>query len=157
MFRPTDSRSIINQREVTVDTRSFAQARSVGVQRAIAEVFIRSDPKAIAKPQLVGLLRQHRLRAPDGRQDLIVRARRVRKMLAEQYAHESRVPDVQVMRFHRDGDRSLELRHFAHRGRPLTEAASEVVKHLRRLWGFGVRLETWDGEERVGDVVECPA
>ena len=83
--------------------------------------------------------------------------RRVRKMLAEQYAHESRVPDVQVLRYHRDGDRSLELRHFAHRGRPLTEAANEVVKHLRRLWGFGVRLETWDGEERIGHVVECPA
>jgi stage V sporulation protein R len=83
--------------------------------------------------------------------------RRVRKMLAAQYAHESRVPDVQVLRFHRDGDRSLDLRHLTHRGRPLTEAAGEVVKHLRRLWGFGVRLETWDGEERVGDVVECPA
>jgi len=55
------------------------------------------------------------------------------------------------------GDRSLDLRHFAHRGRPLTEAASEVVKHLRRLWGFGVRLETWDGEARVGGAVECPA
>ena len=32
--------------------RSYAQARSVGVQRAIAEVFIRSDQSAIAKAQL---------------------------------------------------------------------------------------------------------
>ncbi len=51
--------------------RSFAQARSVGVQRAIAEVFIRSDQRAIAKSQLAGLLRQHRLKSPDGREDLI--------------------------------------------------------------------------------------
>jgi hypothetical protein len=50
--------------------RSFASARSLGVQRAIAEVFIRSDPKAIARPQLASLLRQHRLKSPDGR-DLI--------------------------------------------------------------------------------------
>jgi stage V sporulation protein R len=83
--------------------------------------------------------------------------RRVRRVLAAQYAHESRVPDVQVLRYNRDGDRSLELRHFAHRRRPLTDAANEVVKHLRRLWGFAVRLETWDGTKRVGDLVECPA
>jgi stage V sporulation protein R len=83
--------------------------------------------------------------------------RRVRKLLAEQHAHESRVPDVQVMRYNRDGDRSLHLRHFGHRGRPLAGAANEVVKHLRRLWGFAVRLETCDGNGRVGEVFECPA
>jgi len=31
------------------------------------------------------------------------------------------------------------------------------VLHLRRLWGFAVRLETWEDESRVGDVVECAA
>jgi len=83
--------------------------------------------------------------------------RRVRKLLAQQHAQEARVPDVQVMRFDRDGDRSLTLRHQRRRGRPLTEAAAEVVKHLRRLWGFAVRVETWEGDARVGDVIECPA
>jgi hypothetical protein len=68
----TLARLHISDREILEElARSFAQARSVGVQRAIAEVFIRSDPKAIAKPQLAGMLRQYRLRAPDGRQDLI--------------------------------------------------------------------------------------
>jgi len=62
---------------------------------------------------------------------------------------------VQVLRYDRDGDRSLTLRHYRRRGRPLTEAAAQVVAHLRRLWGFAVRLETWEGETRVGDVVEC--
>jgi stage V sporulation protein R len=67
------------------------------------------------------------------------------------------VPDVQVIRYERDGDRSLTLRHHRRRGRPLTDAAAQVVAHLRRLWGFSVRLETWDGEAQVGDVVECAA
>jgi hypothetical protein len=51
--------------------RAFADSRSVKVQRAIAEVFIRSDPGALPRPQLAGLLRSHRLRSPDGRPDLI--------------------------------------------------------------------------------------
>jgi stage V sporulation protein R len=83
--------------------------------------------------------------------------RRVRKLLAQQHAQEMRVPDVQVVRFDRDGDRSLTLRHQRRRGRPLTEAAEEVVAHLRRLWGFAVRLETWENDTRFGDIVECPA
>jgi len=83
--------------------------------------------------------------------------RRLRKLLAQQHAQEIRVPDVQVVRFDRDGDRSLTLRHIRRRGRPLTDAAAEVVAHLRRLWGFGVRLEAWEEDERVGDVVECAA
>ena len=83
--------------------------------------------------------------------------RRLRKLLAQQHAQELRVPDVQVVRFDRDGDRSLTLRHIRRRGRPLTDAAAEVVAHLRRLWGFGVRLEAWEDDERVGDVVECAA
>jgi hypothetical protein len=51
--------------------QAFAQAKSVKVQRAIAEVFIRSDPQALPKPQLVGLLRRHRIESPGGRPDLI--------------------------------------------------------------------------------------
>ncbi|MHB8493790.1 MAG: SpoVR family protein [Casimicrobiaceae bacterium] len=83
--------------------------------------------------------------------------RRVRKLLAQQYAQESWVPDVQILRFDRDGDRSLTLRHQLRRGRPLTGAAAEVVAHLRRLWGFPVRLETHEDEGRVGAIVECAA
>jgi len=83
--------------------------------------------------------------------------RRLRKLLSQQHTQEIRVPDVQVFHFDRDGDRSLTLRHSRRRGRPLTDAAEEVVTHLRRLWGFGVRLESWEDDERVGDVVECPA
>jgi stage V sporulation protein R len=83
--------------------------------------------------------------------------KRVRTLLAQQHAQHIRVPDVQVIRYERNGDRSLTLRHHRRRGRPLPDAAAQVVAHLRRLWGFSVRLETWDGEAQVGDVVECVA
>ena len=50
--------------------RSFALATSVNVQRAIAEVFLRSGLEAIAHPDLLGVLRRHRIRAAGG-EDLI--------------------------------------------------------------------------------------
>ena len=73
--------------------------------------------------------------------------RRVRKLLAQQHANEERIPDVQVLRYDRDGDRSLTLRYTQRRGRALADAASEVVVHLRRLWGFPVRIETWEDDQ----------
>jgi hypothetical protein len=50
--------------------RLFPNARSVSVQRAIAGIFIRADTKAIDRDELVGILRQHRLRSAD-RDDII--------------------------------------------------------------------------------------
>jgi hypothetical protein len=50
--------------------RLFALAKNIGVQRAVAGVLIRSDYRAIAKPELVRALRDKRLKSPDG-QDLI--------------------------------------------------------------------------------------
>jgi hypothetical protein len=43
--------------------QTFAQAKSANVQRAIAEVFIRSDAKALPKAELAALVRRHRLAA----------------------------------------------------------------------------------------------
>src|SRR5262249_30261819 len=51
-------------------TRAFAATKSVGGQRAIAEVFIRSDPGAIPRPELAAALRDHRL-GPIGTGDLV--------------------------------------------------------------------------------------
>jgi stage V sporulation protein R len=76
--------------------------------------------------------------------------RRVRRMLADQYKRENMLPDIQVARYDRDGDRSLTLRNQIFRGRPLAEdEANEVLRHLGRLWGFPVRLEAVDAEGRV--------
>jgi len=44
------------------------------------------------------------------------------------------------------GDRSLTLRHTQYQGRPLAEDALEVLKHVARLWGFGVHLESVNGD-----------
>ena len=83
--------------------------------------------------------------------------RRVRKLLAQQYAHESRVPDVQVRALQPRRRPLADAAPFhPSSAAALADAAGEVVKHLRRLWGFAVRLETWDGTERVGSLVECP-
>ena len=46
------------------------------------------------------------------------------------------------------GDRSLTLRHTQHNNRPLNDEVKEVLKHVGRLWGFMVRLESVDGTAR---------
>ena len=78
--------------------------------------------------------------------------RRVRKLLAYQHNREARVPDIQIVRYERDGDRSLILQHQCHRSRPLGKETHEVLKHMRRLWGFPVRLVTLGHEDAA---VEC--
>ena len=42
------------------------------------------------------------------------------------------------------GDRSLMLRHTPYQGRPLAEDTLEVLRHVARLWGFGVQIEGVD-------------
>ena len=58
-------------------TRLFPLARSVNVQRAIAGVLIRADYAALPKPDLVRMLRQHRLKSPDGEDVIDVLIRRL--------------------------------------------------------------------------------
>lgn len=58
-------------------TRLFPRAKSVGVQRAIAGILIRSDYQAIATPELVQTLQQSRLKSPDGADLIDVLIRRM--------------------------------------------------------------------------------
>ncbi len=51
-------------------TRSFAASRSIRVQRAIAEILLRSGSTALGSAGLAGVLRRTRVRSPDG-DDLI--------------------------------------------------------------------------------------
>ncbi len=68
--------------------------------------------------------------------------RRVRHLLAEQLTRDARLPDIQVVGYQQDGDRSLTLQHRLFRGRPVAEnEANETLKHLTRLWGFPVNIE----------------
>jgi len=75
--------------------------------------------------------------------------RRVREALSRQYDLGSREPNIQVWNVNLRGDRSLTLRHFQHNDRPLDESALEVLKHVSRLWGFGVHLESTNGANDV--------
>ena len=51
--------------------QSFASARSAGVQRAIAEIFLRSGATGIPRTELVALFKDHRIRSADGHEDLV--------------------------------------------------------------------------------------
>jgi len=81
--------------------------------------------------------------------------RRVRELLASQYNLGDQEPNIQVTRVELKGDRSLTLQHFQHQRRPLGATTDAVLKHMHRLWGFPVYLESvWQDE--VVDSVCCP-
>ncbi|MEZ0309343.1 MAG: SpoVR family protein [Ramlibacter sp.] len=86
--------------------------------------------------------------------------RRLRESLSRQYDLASREPNIQVWNVNLRGDRSLTLRHVRHNDRPLDNGAEEVVKHVARLWGFRVRLESVDAQDHVlqhWEVTPAPA
>ena len=66
-------------------------------------------------------------------------------------------PNIQVFNVDTRGDRTLTLRHVPHNKVPLADNCAEVMKHLRRLWGFGVRLETLDTDGNIQSTEECAA
>ncbi len=68
--------------------------------------------------------------------------RRLRESLSRQYDLGEREPNIQVWSVNLRGDRSLTLRHTQHNDRPLNDSTQEVLKHVARLWGFGVHLES---------------
>lgn len=76
--------------------------------------------------------------------------RQIRETLAAQYNLGNREPDIQVWSVDRRGDRSLTLRHLQHERRPLDAASTDaVLRHLHRLWGFDIHLESLRGEQRI--------
>jgi len=81
--------------------------------------------------------------------------RALRQTLADQYNLGNREPNIQVYNVDRRGDRSLTLRHFRHNRRPLGETTEEMLRHIRRLWGFTARIESLDDQGRVQLVAEC--
>ncbi len=83
--------------------------------------------------------------------------RAVREALSHQYDLGSREPNIQVWSVNLRGDRSLTLRHTQHNNRPLHEGAQEVLKHVSRLWGFGVHLESVDNAGTITKQWSVPA
>jgi spore cortex formation protein SpoVR/YcgB (stage V sporulation) len=75
--------------------------------------------------------------------------RRVRQQLAEQYNLGNREPNIQVYNVDVYGDRSLTLRHYMHDRRPLGGTSAEMLRHIARLWGYPVKLESLDQDGGV--------
>ncbi|CAM3360146.1 SpoVR family protein [Polaromonas hydrogenivorans] len=75
--------------------------------------------------------------------------RHVREALSRQYDLSFHEPNIQVWNVDARGDRSLTLRHTQHNNRPLNDEVKEVLKHVGRLWGFLVRLESVDRQGKV--------
>ena len=72
--------------------------------------------------------------------------RQLRESLSRQYDLNHREPNIQVWSVNLRGDRSLTLRHTQHNDRPLHDGTQEVLKHVARLWGFDVHLESIDSK-----------
>lgn len=70
--------------------------------------------------------------------------RHIRQVLASQYDIGNQEPNIQVYNVDRMGDRSLTLQYQQFNRRPLDDEADEVLKHISRLWGFDIKLETLD-------------
>lgn len=82
----------------------------------------------------------------------------IRELLAQQYNLSITEPNIQVFNVNKRGDRSLTLRHVRRDDRPLdAKDAEEVMKHIHKLWGFKVILESVNENEQVANTIQCPA
>lgn len=79
----------------------------------------------------------------------------IRQKLSEQYNLGNREPNIQVYAVNMQGDRSMTLRHTQFLRHPLNTQSQEVLKHVARLWGFDVRLETMDPDGKNISTLEC--
>jgi hypothetical protein len=62
--------------------RYFSTTGSLKVQRAIAGILIRADYRSIATPELVAMLREHRVKSPDGADAIDILIRRMQATYA---------------------------------------------------------------------------
>ena len=82
--------------------------------------------------------------------------RHIRQALSNQYNMSMNEPNIQVFKVEMRGDRALTLRHLPNNGIPLADTRDEVLKHLHRLWGFAIKLETVDNGGEVKHTDHCP-
>ncbi len=82
----------------------------------------------------------------------------IREILSQQYNLSMIEPNIQVYNVDKRGDRSLTLRHVQRDSRPLDKAElEEVMKHLYKLWGFTVKLETINDQSNIVFTYQCPS
>jgi len=115
------------------------------------------SPKVIRDMKLFAVLDN------DQNPDLIVSAihdeygyLQVREALAAQYNLARVEPNIQIYNVDRRGDRSLTLRHIQRNRRPLNAETEAVLKYLHKLWGFTVKIESVDEEEKIQTTYQWP-
>ncbi len=81
----------------------------------------------------------------------------IRQKLSEQHNLSINEPNIEVFDVDIKGDRSLTLRHTPNNRIPLADSTPEVLKHLHRLWGFTVKMETLDDNGKRAETGRCPA
>jgi len=80
----------------------------------------------------------------------------VRQALSSQYDLGNMVPNLQVFNVDHTGDRTLTIRHYIDQRRPLSDSTREVLRHLHRLWGFRVQIESVDEKGNTAINHSCP-
>lgn len=76
--------------------------------------------------------------------------KRIRELLSQQYNISMTEPNIQIYSVDVRGDRSLTLQHVMKDDRPLEkENTEQIMRHLYRLWGFEVKLESIDDTNKV--------
>ena len=82
--------------------------------------------------------------------------RHIRLALSNQYNLSINEPNIQVFDVDMRGDRTLTLRYQPQNNIPLADSREKVLKHLHRLWGFTVKLETTNNDNEVQYTDQCP-
>jgi len=77
----------------------------------------------------------------------------IRQALANMYNVSNMIPDIEVAEADFTSSRALTLRHNAVNGKSLTKDAQEVLKHVKRLWGYQVKLLSVDDRDPGGSVI----
>ena len=80
----------------------------------------------------------------------------IRHALSNQYNLSINEPNIQIFDVDMRGDRKLTLRHQMHNNIPLANTQEQVLKHLHRLWGFAVKLESVNTEGAIKHSWRCP-
>jgi len=83
--------------------------------------------------------------------------KKIRETLSNQYNIGYMIPEIQVAKGGVDlwGDRSLKLQHIMRNRVPLEEEeGTEVLKHLRTLWGYNVKLDSIDTDGNIKAIYE---
>lgn len=81
--------------------------------------------------------------------------RLVRQNLSDQYNLSVIDPNIQIYKVDKYGDRTMYLHHHRYNDAGLNKNTEEVLRHLHRLWGFRVVLESIDKDYKVIETYTC--